>query len=363
MRADIDYMKIACGLARKGKGYTSPNPMVGAVLVKKGRIIAKGWHRRYGGPHAEVTVISRAGRQAKGAKLYVTLEPCFHFGKTPPCVDAIIKSGIREVVIGMKDPNPLTNGKSIAKLKRRGIKVKVGCLRQELEHMNEAFVKYVKHKTPFVVAKTAQTLDGKIATSKGQSKWITSLKAREYAHTLRNDFDAILVGINTVLKDNPGLNATRKTKRLKKIILDSSLRIPLRAKLFQNTKPDDCVIAVSQKASQRKMEFLRKRGVRIIVCPGSGGIPIKWFLKELAKQEIASILLEGGARVIGSALKEKVVDKMMIFVAPRIMGDQGALSSVDGLRISRVNQTMRLKNVCVRNIARDFLIEGYLNYV
>lgn len=362
---DIDYMRIAYNLALKGKGYTSPNPMVGAVLVKNGRILAKGWHRRCGGAHAEIAALKEAGPRAGGARLYVTLEPCFHFGKTPPCVDAIIKSKIKEIIIGMKDPNPLTRGKSMAKLRKAGIETKVGFLKKELEHMNEAFIKYMKHKIPFVVAKTAQTLDGKIATAKGQSKWITSKRARDYARGLRNDFDAILVGINTVLRDNPGLNAARKSKRIKKIILDSALRISPRAKLFQNTMSCDCIIVTTPKADQRKVKLLRKKGVNVIVCQARSaidGIPIKRLLNELAIREITSILWEGGARVIGSALKERVVDKMVMFVAPGIMGDQGALSSIGGLKISRLGQMIKLRDMRVKMIGQDFFIEGYVKY-
>lgn len=378
---DTDYMKIAYHLALKGKGKTSPNPLVGALLVKGSKIIAQGWHRRCGGPHAEIMALKRAGRRAQGARLYVTLEPCFHFGRTPPCVDVIMKSGLRQVVIGMKDPNPLTRGKSIATLKKNGIKVKslrlhsgqADFLKKELKDMNEAFEKYIKYNYPFVVAKTAQTLDGKIATANGQSKWITGKRTRDYARELRNDFDAILVGIHTVLKDNPGLNATGRSKRLKKIILDSSLRIPLKAKLFRNTRPGDCIIATTKRADQKKLKLLRKRGVNVMICPTSSlsegtrsgkrrRIHIKWLLKELAKQEITSILFEGGAQVIGSALKEKIVDKMIIFVAPKIMGDQRALGSVEGFNISHVDRALRLKETCIKKIGQDFLIKGKVVY-
>lgn len=242
---DLDFMKIAYQLALKGRLTTSPNPMVGAVIVKNGKIITQGFHHHRGGPHAEIIALEKTKQNLKGAKLYVTLEPCFHFGRTPPCVNAILQSGIKEVIIGMIDPNPMTKGKSIAKLRKAGVKVKVGVLQDTLFQMNESFVKYIKYKMPFIVAKTAQTLDGKIATRTGESQWITSAASRTYAHDLRNEFDAILVGINTVLKDNPGLNATRKS--LKKIVVDSSLRIPLSAKLFKKTKAQDCLMATTQK--------------------------------------------------------------------------------------------------------------------
>ncbi|MCB9772072.1 MAG: bifunctional diaminohydroxyphosphoribosylaminopyrimidine deaminase/5-amino-6-(5-phosphoribosylamino)uracil reductase RibD [Candidatus Omnitrophica bacterium] len=356
---DIDFMKMAKQLALKGKTTTSPNPMVGAVIVKKNKVVAHGFHHHRGGSHAEVVALKKATSNLRGAKLYVTLEPCFHYGRTPPCVDAILKSGIKNIIVGMTDPNPLTNGKSIAKLRKAGVKVKVGVLRDELMKMNESFVKYIVKKTPFIVAKTAQTLDGKIATRAGESKWITSPAARTYAHNLRNEFDAILVGINTILKDNPSLNAPLKP--LKKIVLDSSLRIPLNAKIFMNTKAQDCFIATTKKANKKKVSVLEKRGVNVVICPvKKEQVDIKWLLKKLARQEIARILIEGGGQVIGSALKEKLVDKMLIFIAPKILGDQGAHNSIDGLNVLRLVQAVGLRDMHVRQIGEDSLFEGYI---
>lgn len=356
---DLAYMTLAQHLALKGKATVSPNPMVGAVIVKNGKIIAQGFHHHRGGPHAELVAMNKTKVNLSGATMYVTLEPCFHYGRTPPCVDAVIKSGINNVVIGMKDPNRLTNGKSIAKLRRAGIKVQSGILEQELCRMNEAFVKYITKKMPFVVAKTAQTLDGKIATQRGESKWITSDITRKYSHDLRNEFDAIVVGINTVLKDDPRLNAPKK--RLKKIILDSSLQIPLKAKLFNDTLPGNCFIATTKSADKKKLSLLDKRGVNVIVCPVKNKrVDLKWLMKELARREIAKILIEGGGKVIGSALKDKLVDKMLIFVAPTIMGEQNAISSIDGLKAARLKQAVGLRDVEVRSIGEDFLIEGYI---
>jgi diaminohydroxyphosphoribosylaminopyrimidine deaminase/5-amino-6-(5-phosphoribosylamino)uracil reductase len=214
-------MRKAMILAQRGLGLTSPNPMVGALLVKNGKIIAQGWHRRCGGDHAEIVALKKAGAKARGCRLYVTLEPCSHYGRTPPCVQQIIAAGIREVYVGMIDPNPLNNGKSIRLLKKAGVKVEVGFLPEKLQRLNEAFVKYITTRMPFVTAKCAQTLDGKIAASSGHSQWITSARTRDHAHKLRSQFDAILVGVNTVLQDNPRLNAAARSKRLKKIILDS----------------------------------------------------------------------------------------------------------------------------------------------
>ena len=354
-------MQMALDLAAKGKGSTSPNPMVGAVVVKRSRVIATGWHKRCGTDHAEIVAFKKAGSRACGAKLYVTLEPCFHFGRTPPCVDDVIASGVREVVIGMVDPNPLTRGKTIAKLRRAGIKVKVGILRPQAEQLNEVFVKYMRSKMPFVAAKCAQTLDGKIATVTGESKWITSLKTRDYARRIRDEFDAILVGVNTVLRDDPRLNGVKKTKRLKKIILDSSLKTPLTARLFKGVRRADCIIAVTRKASPAKIKKFQNKGVRVIISPVKDGhVDLKWLLKALAKEEITSILMEGGARVIGSALKGKLVDKLYIYVAPKIIGDQAALSSIVGVNTVNIGRSIRLKDLTSRNIGQDILLIGYV---
>ncbi len=361
---DFDVMKKACQLALKGRGRTSPNPMVGAVVVKGGKVIAEGYHRHCGGPHAEIVAMRKLSpEQLHGATLYVTLEPCFHHGRTPPCVEAIIKSGIREVIVGMKDPNPLTHGKSLAKLKGAGIKVKTGVLQKELATMNEAFTKYIKTKMPFVTAKTAQTLDGKIATATGQSQWITSERSRKHARRLRNDFDAIMVGVNTILKDNPGLNADRPAKRLKKIVLDSSLRTPFSAKIFTDTAPEDCLIAVTARVEENKVRALQKKSVSVMVCPEKDGhVDLRWLMAELARREIANILIEGGAHVIGCALKDHLVDKMLIFIAPKIIGDQAALSSVVGCQTLHVDHSMRLIDTMLCRLGEDILLEGHVVY-
>jgi len=359
---DFRYMRLAMILALKAKGQTSPNPLVGAILVKKGRIISTGYHRYCGADHAEVMAIKNGGSQVRGATLYVTLEPCCHYGRTPPCVDTIIQSGIKEVVVGMKDPNPLMSGRSLKILKKAGIKIRVGLLQDDLLRMNEIFVKYIRTRMPFVVAKMAQTIDGKVANLQGQSQWITSEKTRGFSHRLRNDFDAILVGVNTVLKDNPYLNAMSKTKRIKKIVLDSGLRTPLDSNLFKKTSPEDVFIATTTKADKNKLKILQKKGINVIICPKtSQGIRLQWLLNRLASLEICSILIEGGASVIGSAFQEKLVDKVWIFMAPKIMGDAKALSSVVGLKNSKINRLLTLKNVCCHKINDDIFIEGYLN--
>ena len=359
-----DYMNIAMELALKAKGRTSPNPLVGALIVKGEKIISQGFHRRCGADHAEVVAIKKAGRQTKGTSLYVTLEPCSHHGRTPPCTDLIIKSGIQKIFVGMKDPNPLMNGKSILLLRKAGLAVEVGFLEKELKKINEVFIKYIRHQMPFVVAKCAQTLDGKIATARGQSKWITAKQARDYGHRLRDGFDAILVGINTVLKDNPFLNTDGKSKRIKKIILDTRLQLSLKANVFKDVHPGDVIVATTTKADQRKLDLLNSKNVQVMVCPTyDNRVDLQWLFKELAKMEITSILIEGGGTMIGAALKEKLVDKMMVFVAPKIMGDQQAVSSISGFQPTDVNHLPRLKDLTYRKIGDDLLIEGYLHYV
>lgn len=353
-------MSQAMRLALKGRMTVSPNPMVGCVIVNNGKVIGKGYHHHPGGPHAEIAALGNVQGTLCGATMYVTLEPCFHFGRTPPCVDAILKSGIKSVVIGVKDPNPKTNGKSIAKLRKAGVKVRVGYWQKDLTGMNESFNKFIRQGTPFIVTKTAQTIDGKIATATSESKWITSSAARLYARGMRDEFDAILTGINTVLKDDPGLNAPAKA--IKKIIVDSTLKIPLEARIFKKGKPEDCILATTRKASQVKADLLAKKGVIVIFCPSEGGkVDLVWLMRELARRGIAKILVEGGARMIGALLKKKLVDKMLIYMAPKLIGDAKAVSSIDGLNIRAIAKTLKLKQVSCRPIGGDFLFEGYLS--
>ncbi len=360
---DEAYMQLAYDLAVKGRGKTSPNPMVGAVLVKGGRVIGRGWHKRCGGPHAEIYALQQAGAAAQGAKLYVTLEPCFRQGRTPPCVDAIIARGIKEVVVGVKDPNPETHGKSIRKLRRAGIAVRVGFLQASLTELNAAFNKYIRFRRPWVVAKTAQTLDGKIATFTGDSKWITSLKSRRLARKLRNEFDAICVGCETVLKDDPSLHPADKRKRLKKIVLDSSLRIPLSSKLFKETPPEDCLVATTESAEIAQLRRFKKNGISVISCPSDKGrVDLAWLMSYLAQKEIASLLIEGGAGVIGSALQAKLVDRMYIFIAPKILGDQNARSPVAGFHPRDICRCLRLNILDSQKTGQDMFIKAQVNY-
>lgn len=354
-------MRRAFKLAQKAKGMTSPNPMVGAVIVKGNKIIAEGWHEFCGGDHAEVVALKKAGDSARGANLYVTLEPCAHFGRTPPCVDRIISSGIKEVMIGMQDPNPLTKGRSIRLLKKHKIRTRVGFLQDELRQLNESFLKYITTKMPFVTVKCAQTLDGKIATANGHSRWVTSDATRRLTHQLRNDYDAILVGINTILKDNPSLNPVPRRKSIKKIIVDSTLRLPFPAKIFSRTTTSDIFIATTRRAPQRKVAQFRLKGINVLVDPGRNAwVDLRWLMRELGRREIANILLEGGAQIIGSALKNQLVDKMQIWISPKIVGDQNARSSVTGRKVRSMAEALSLKRISIELFGSDIRIEGYV---
>jgi len=360
MNKDLEFMEYALRLAEKGRGKTLPNPMVGCVIVKQGKIIGGGWHKRCGGPHAEIFALNQAKEKAVGATMYVTLEPCAHQGRTPPCVDRVISSGIKRVVIAAQDPNPLVRGRSVKKLKWAGVEVVTGILGEQANTLNKGFHKYITQNIPFVTAKIAQTLDGKVATSAGESKWITSAKTRLYARRQRDAFDAILVGINTVLKDDPQLNPDSKDKPWTKIVVDSSLKIPLTAKLFEKFS---CIVATTRKASARKRSLLEKKGVSVVVCPSRAGqVDLKWLMRYLAAQEISNILIEGGSTVIGGALTLKIVDRMMIYMSPKIFGDRKALCSVAGLKVRHVQEALKLKNTRMTQIGDEFCVEGDVQY-
>lgn len=359
------YIQQAYKLALKGKGLTSPNPMVGAVVVKAGKVIATGWHKRCGADHAEVDALKKIGDKARGATLHVTLEPCTHHGRTPACTDAIIKAGIKKVVIGVLDPNPVNDGKSVKILQKAGIQVEAGFLKSELAEMNEAFNKYITKKMPFVTAKCAQTLDGKIATSTGDSKWITSDQTRDYARRRRHNFDAIMVGINTVLADNPQLNPVPRKQNFKKIVVDSTLKTSLKAQLFVGTKPSNIIIATTKKASKSKIKQFTKKGVQILIAPSKGKhshVDLRWLMKDLGKKEISNLLIEGGGRLIGRALKDGLVDKLNIYIAPKIIGDQNAISSIAGLNITKIDRALKLKDIRIEKLGEEFLLEASIVY-
>ena len=355
------FMNIAMELALKAKGSTSPNPMVGALVEKGGKIIGRGFHERAGLAHAEIIALNEAGKNAKGAALYVTLEPCTHFGRTPPCVDSIIKSGIRKVFIGMIDPNRLNNGKGVLMLKQHGIRVSVGVLENKLKKINEPFVKFITKRMPFVTVKVAESLDGRIATNRGDSKWITSDKSRSFAHRMRQDYDAIMVGVNTVLRDNPKLDTWFSKKHPIKIIVDSQLSVPQGSNIFSGNSQ---VILVTlptkpgQETENRKM--LGQKAKILEVKEKAGQINLRDMFKKLARLEITNILVEGGGTLNGSLFDEGLVDKVLFFISPKIIGGKDAIGSVMGRGISRMEKAIKLKDVALKRLGEDFLVEGYI---
>ncbi|MCM8800444.1 MAG: bifunctional diaminohydroxyphosphoribosylaminopyrimidine deaminase/5-amino-6-(5-phosphoribosylamino)uracil reductase RibD [Candidatus Omnitrophica bacterium] len=358
---DLYYMNLALRLALKAKGQTWPNPMVGALIVKDGRIVGKGYHQKAGLAHAEIIALDEAGKKAKGATLYVTLEPCCHFGRTDPCVDRIIKSRIKRVVVGMTDPNPLNNGKGIKILTQNKIKVKVGFLEDRLRKINAPFIKYITKGMPFITVKVAQSLDGKIATCSGDSKWITSDKSRIYAHRLRQYYDAVMVGVNTILRDNPRLDAWFSKRQPIKIVIDSQLSIPQQADIFLGGGQVILVtLPIGPGQETQNRQILSQKARILEVKEKSGQIDLRDTMKRLAKLQISNILVEGGGTLIGSLFDENLVDKVMFFISPKIIGGKEAISSVMGKGVLRIEKAIRLKDIRIRRLGEDLLFEGYV---
>lgn len=364
--SDEDIMREAIALAKKGSGRTSPNPVVGALIVKGGKVIARGWHRKAGWPHAEVEALAgleKSGIKAAGATLYVTLEPCCHFGKTPPCTDSIIRSGIKKVVTGATDPNPLVSGNGISKLRAAGIRVTTGVLAGECAALNEAYSKYIVTGIPFITLKLASTLDGRIATSAGESKWITGIKARSLVHRLRALNDAVMAGSNTIIKDDPELTVRlARGKNPVRVILDSALKTPLSAKVFRGVKQGSArlIIFTTQKATAQKMEKAKALGAEVIKVPGDkNGVDVRSALAELGKRGVTSVFAEGGGRLAATLLKAGLVDKLYYFIAPRLIGADG-VASVAALDLKALKAAPLLKDVKIRKIGPDILVQGYL---
>ena len=352
------YMKASIKLGKRAECMTSPNPLVGAVVVKNGRMVGKGYHRIAGAPHAEVLAINQAGKHLRGAVLYVTLEPCDHYGRTPPCTDAIIKSGIRKVVAAMKDPNPINNGRGLRRLKKHGIKVITGVLKEEAVEINAPYIKFIKTKMPYVTVKAASSLDGKIATRTGESKWITGEDSRRYVRRLRGKVDAVMIGLNTIMKDDPLLMADRSSKKNPiRIIVDSHLTTPLNARIFSTIKSSPIIIATIKRYP--KIKRYEEKGARVIVTRQKAGrIDLKDLFKKLAEREITHILVEGGGELIGNLVDERLVDRYLFFFAPKIMGGRDAITSVEGKGISKLRNALSLKIVKIRKFRDDILIEA-----
>jgi len=362
-----DYMRMALALARKGAGRVSPNPMVGAVVVRAGRVVGSGFHRAFGTAHAEVHALRRAGTAARGADLYVTLEPCSHYGKTPPCVDAVIAGGIRRVFIGQIDPNPVVRGRGIRRLRAAGIEVATGILKAECAELNAAFNKYITTGLPLVTLKAAMTLDGRIATRTGDSKWISCAQSRRLVHRMRAEVDAVMVGIGTVMADNPQLNVRLGrtfSRDPMRIVVDTRLRIDPGCKLLQPALARGTLIVTGNRvAGSRTADLLRSRGAEVLGCALSGRrIDLAAAMSALGKRGISHIMLEGGATLIGEALRCRIVDRVMLFYAPKLLGGSDGLPLAAGRGPELISESAALTGMSVRSVGCDFLVEGWLDY-
>ena len=357
------YIRKAIALAKRAKGKTSPNPLVGAVIVKNGKVISTGYHKKAGQPHAEVNAINSAKKSLKGATLYINLEPCCHHGKTPPCTDAVVNAGIKEVYIGMLDPNPLVSGKGVANLRRHGIKVVAGILEDECKKLNEIFIKCITKKIPYVILKCAATLDGKTASESGDSKWITNEKSRAFVHKLRHEVDAILIGSGTLTKDNPRLTTRIEGKRTRnpvRVILDRTLKISKDANVLKKTNIGDTIIFCGKDASKKKSELLlKKRAVIVRIAEKDGHLDLRTVLKRLYKLGITSVLVEGGKDVHSSFVKKKLADKMYLFFAPKIMLGNKALPIFGGESKSLIKSAINVNLDNVKRFGDDLMVEFY----
>lgn len=356
---DEDYMRQALRLAHRGLGRTSPNPMVGAIIVKGNQIIGKGYHHHYGGKHAEINAIENAREDTGEATLYVTLEPCCYHGKTPPCVEAIIQNNIGKVVIGTLDPNPRVSGQSVEILRQQGIDTRVGVIEEECRSLNEAHFKYMATGIPLVTVKFAQTLDGRIATVTGNSQWISSAESQRLAHRLRTLNDAVMVGVGTILADNPQLTVRLvKGRNPTRIILDSGLRIPLNAKVLTNQESATTIMAATSGADDERLSALRRMGIEVLVIreDEQGEVDLRHLLGILGQRGISSILVEGGAETITSLLRLNLVDRLVVIVAPKLMGK--GIEAVGELNITDVSQTLKLSYSRTYRVGEDLVIEA-----
>ncbi len=356
---DHKYMQRALELASQARGRTSPNPLVGAVIVKDGRIIGEGYHQKAGTPHAEIHALKAAGHEAWGASLYVSLEPCCHHGRTPPCTEAIIKAGIKRVVIAVLDPNPKVAGKGAEILLEAGIETRVGVLEEAAVQLNEVFFKYIESGMPFVSIKTAMTLDGKIAASSGDSKWVTGADARKYVHHLRNTYDAILVGIGTVLADNPHLN-TRLDEEISRdpvrIVIDSNLDLPLDSIIARSSRHQPTIIFCGINSDEKRAQHLNALGIEIIKLElEEDKVPLSEAMSILADREITSVLIEGGAEINASFIQQGLVNKLYWFIAPKIIGGRAAPSPVGGDGYEFMSEAVQFNITEVQSFEKDIL--------
>lgn len=364
---DRAFMREAIREARKGAGTVSPNPLVGAVIVKDGRILARGHHERAGGPHAEAAALSVLDGKAAGATIYVNLEPCNHFGRTPPCTEAILASGIKRVVVGMRDPNPKVKGGGCLYLRGKGLEVEEGVLEEECRVLNESFIKFSQKDMPFVTLKSALTLDGWSACSTGHSRWVTGERARRLVHRMRAWSDAVMVGVGTVIADNPMLTVRLGKKRPAKcparVILDTGLRTPADANVLKGLSEVRTIMAVGPEADGRKTAELSEAGVEIVRCPLKGRLlDLPFLLKKLGSMGITSILMEGGAKAAGSLLREGLADKVVVFLAPKLLGGGDGIPMAWGKGPEEMDLSIGLKKMSIRRIGEDLMVVGYPEY-
>ena len=362
----MDYMAQALSLAKLALGQVSPNPAVGAIVVKNGVVISQGYTQPPGSWHAEVLALKRAGKEARGGVMYVSLEPCCHHGRTPPCTQAIIAAGISEVHMAMSDPNPLVSGRGKDELEGEGIRVYVGEHEAEAKEINEAYAKFITTGVPFVTAKFAVSLDGKIATKSGDSKWISGNEVRKYVHCLRYTADAVMAGVNTVLVDDPHLTArccggrggTAKKQPLR-VIVDGKGRTPLTARLF--SEPGKALLALGKSATIEEKTALAQIGAELLELPSEEGlVDLKGLLKALGEREITSVLVEGGGTLLGSLFDHGLVDKVVAFIAPIIIGGNEAKTAVGGKGVSKVAESLKLKRIKVERFGQDLMVSGYV---
>lgn len=355
------YMTHAINLAEKGKGSVNPNPLVGSVIVKNGKIIGEGYHEKFGSAHAEVNAFNHATEDPEGADMYVTLEPCSHYGKTPPCALKIIEKKVKRVFISQLDPNPLVSGKGVKLLKDAGIEVFVGINEEESKKQNEIFLKYIQTKKPFVALKYAMTLDGKIATRSKDSKWITNEKSRAFVHDLRNEYQAILVGANTILADDPMLTTRRDvpSRNPIRIILDPELVINLDAHVVKTAQNIRTIIYTSRQVDLTKMALLKEKNVEIYQMDATPNFNLNEVVSHIGQLSIDSVLVEGGSFVHAKMIEENIADKAYVFIAPKIIGGKEALTPIGGIGVDKMSEAYQLKNITMKTFDDDILIEGY----
>ncbi len=360
---DISFLRMTYSLAEQAKGWASPNPLVGAIIVKGDVIIGHGYHKKPGHPHAEIVALRRAGEKAKNATMYINLEPCIHWGRTPPCVDSILRAGIKRVVVSSLDPNPLVYRKGIQKLKEKGIDVSLGLFREKNRVLNESYYKYITQKIPFITVKAAVSRDGKMATYTRESRWITSRLTREYAHLLRGENDAIMVGINTILRDNPRLTVRHRNwprKRITRVILDTRLRLPIHSRICSTLDRGEVVVFTRANASPQKTKALTQKGIRVIPLSETGTkIDLKKAMTWLGSHEISSVLVEGGGLLLSSIFTERLADKIFLMSSPRLIGGKEAPTIFDGHGVAAVKESLRLKRTRVFAIGDNTIFEGY----